>query len=205
MGLGIRIGATIPPRGLLRRRAAPGEVFRSIGESISQVIGHPLHQHLARITVDEQGVDARLHPAEEPVEFRLDESGMLVASAKTSSAGPGYHAFLVDLLDGLGKKHGLIWIWDDAEKEFLDETGYASSRDFPSLQEEMAQFLRHLAGMLMRKDAGNRYALSMPLDFRLVGDYFAVSTLGFWDRSWFESAAAASNQVMSNNASGFFP
>jgi hypothetical protein len=53
----------------------------------------------------------RLLPFEEPAEFWMREDGALVCSGKTSSLGPGYHQFLVGLLDRVGERLELDWEW----------------------------------------------------------------------------------------------
>jgi len=82
-----------------------------------------------------------LHPAEEDVRFFVDDHDYLICSARTSSAGPGYHAFLVELLEMIQGPAKISWIWDDEEKEFMDETTYFSKRDFNTLQMEMVVIL----------------------------------------------------------------
>src|SRR5690349_15037902 len=46
----------------------------------------------------------RLHPAAEDMEISFIGDGELTASANTSSAGPGYHIFLCDMLHRLGER-----------------------------------------------------------------------------------------------------
>ena len=67
--------------------------------------------------------------------------GYALVSAKTSSAGPGYHAFFISCLDQIEKRLGLAWNWSEDERvggEPTDETCHALSRDFSALQSDMA-------------------------------------------------------------------
>ncbi len=125
------------------------------------------------------------HPAEEPVRFHTDY-GEVMVEARTSSAGPGYHAFVVGFLDHCQKALGLNWTIDD-------ETGYADSRDFSSLRAAMTEQLRVTAELLHSPDlaGAENFALSLPMDFNLTGNYGVASPLGLWDRAFFDNPDAA--------------
>ena len=205
MGLGIYIGARISGRGLFGRMPKRDEVFGKIRTAIQDTVSDPLFRRLMAMTEKNGRLTVDLHPAEEGVEFFFNESGWLVCSAKTSSAGPGYHAFLVQLLDKVGTRCHLKWHWQDEENEFQDETGYHEHRDFEELQMEMLQWLHGLAKMLLERDGCLEFSLSLPMNFRVVGDYFAASTLGFWDRLWFEEVAHREVSQLSAHGAAFFP
>src|SRR4051812_15241944 len=59
----------------------------------------------------------------------------VTVEANTSTAGPGYHAFLVSALDRVETALGLKWAWDAGD----DDTGFVRDRDFAGLQARMAQ------------------------------------------------------------------
>ena len=78
-----------------------------------------------------------LHPAGGMVALRLMQDHVEVL-VKTSDVGPGYHAFLVSLLESAAARLGVTWEWDD-------KAGYVQDRDFARLQDRMAGFLRDLS------------------------------------------------------------
>jgi hypothetical protein len=69
----------------------------------------------------------------------------------------------------------------------------------------MARHLYHLGLHLLRRDDLSRFALSMPMDLQVAGDYFAVSPLGFWQRNWFEMLVTRTGDELVNQASHFYP
>lgn len=79
-----------------------------------------------------------LHPAKGLVALRVMEDHVEVL-AKTSDVGPGYHAFLVSLLESAADRLGVTWEWDD-------KTGYVQDRNFVRLQTRMTEFMKELAG-----------------------------------------------------------
>lgn len=160
----------------------------------------------------EGGVTARWHPAEEGLSIDLLADGRLLAWAKTNTVGPGYHAFLIDLLDRIATQWGVRWNWDerdaddDEEEDYGDETGYALTRDPARLQTEMTNWLRQVAGLVLRQDAGdiqNRF-VSMPIgplpNFAgLVG-----SPTGIWSEQRFRDIADDEDRAFAA-AKEFFP
>ena len=103
-----------------------------------------------------------LNYCEEALEVKIDEDS-IVLSSRTSGAGPGYHAFLVDVVDSL-KSHGLIFGEDE---ENVDEAEYFKSRDFTALQRQHALYLKALAKLVKRETyerGANINRLSLPID-----------------------------------------
>lgn len=204
MGLGIRIGAELNDSRQLRGAQDAASRLKVLLQEATDLIGHPGHIRLARASMEPEALFLRLHPAEEPIEFRIKDEA-LVAAAKTSAAGPGYHAFLVDFLEALGRRCRLEWTWDDGGHDYRDETGYAVARDFAALQLEMLRWLRALARYLT-DDGGRGYSICLPADFHVCGEHFAVSPLGFWKRQWFDGIAAArSVESLAPRGQRFFP
>ena len=78
-----------------------------------------------------------LHPAEERVSLWVTGE-KVTGRARTNGAGPGYHAFVTQLLDGLGHQLRLAW-------QVTDPSGFWESRDRSSLEEAHAAILRKVA------------------------------------------------------------
>ena len=112
----------------------------------------------------------------------------MTVEGKSSSAGPGYHAFVVEFLDRLAERHNTAWQWrkiaaSDADGvEECDETGFAVDRDFERLQREMALVHRAICqSALEHFEDENPILLNMPIGFAPDypdGLYGALSPLG---------------------------
>ena len=96
-----------------------------------------------------QRVLVELHPCAEPLELsRGEKEGELVVDAKTSTTGAGYHAYVCEVLDALGKDLSVQWAPADPSGSTGDETGYFHSRDFAMLERVMLDwFQRVLKGL----------------------------------------------------------
>jgi len=196
MGLGLNISAEV---------SGPGGTLERIVTALDSVLVDPLDRLLLEIEEEDGVLYLQLHPAEEPVRLVLD-GALLQASAKTSSAGPGYHAWLVDLLDEVGNRSGLSWNWADVGNGVGDETGFRETYDYTRLQSAMAQWLRAL-GRTLLEQAGpvGPMALSLPVGESVVSDAFAVSPMGYWSRDWFSDLVEADEAALHRAAATFFP
>ena len=112
-------------------------------------------------------------------------------AAATSSAGPGYHIFICDLIRKMAQVHGLEWITDD-EVEFYDETGYFETGDKQKLYDEFATWIGALTTRVQELSRdGAKFHLAMPFD----GHQFDVpepilTQLGPRDIDWLEAVSA---------------
>lgn len=91
---------------------------------------------------DRTAVLASLHPCAEDLHLTVPEPGLLVASAKTSGVGPGYHIYLCELLHRLGDDLGIAWDAPDNSTGDGDETGYFHTADTAALEAEFLAWLR---------------------------------------------------------------
>jgi len=125
------------------------------------------------------GFCIKLVPFEEDI-YGNWEDGQLRVSARTNSAGPGYHAFLIGILDALGV----------APTEVEDDTGYWHNRDFGLLQDEMEKWLIGLSGQLLEMSkTGDYNNISVSLDienFPVGSTHFACCPLGCFEPDFFE-------------------
>lgn len=122
-----------------------------------------------------------LHPASPPAEARLGGSGRVRVTASTAPAGPGYHAFLCDLLRAFAADFGLAW--DPAASR--DPTGYFFDRDRAACEQH---FLRCLADACRASPP----ALGLrPADLTFYHPGPVLTPLGPRPRDW--PAAVAAN------------
>ena len=155
---------------------------------------------------DENTLQATLHPCEEPVYFELSKK-TIVCSAKTNSVGPGYHAYLVQLIEQLGRDLGITWYWDleEGDDYFQDETGYFHHRNYEQLQYEMLRWLKALCQHYVDETDGSQIMISLPMGFpRMQRDYFAVSPIRIWDKDWFDKVGSQEPEDLSWAGKEFF-
>ncbi len=167
MGVGIFLrGRVTSPASLLDRLA-------------NRLEGEPWFSSLR---VDAEAVEVVLHPAAESVDFVLEAGESLRVMAKTSTVGPGYHAYLVDLLRALGDELGVHW--DEAE----DDTGYFANGDFATVEQEMLAWIGGVARLVLQKDAMG-LMVSLPTTHRFVFDGALATPVGPRELAWVEAVA----------------
>ena len=203
MGLSLCVGMKPQKRFFFSK----SESFASIIERIALAAGDYLKEknlaRIAHITVDQDAMAIGIHPAEEDMYFHV-ASDHLVCEAKTSSAGPGYHAFVVDLLTEIEKRCHFKWDWDNETLGFGDETGYDAHRDFEMLQDAMLSYFQGLCNLLANQDDSKSLSLSLPMNFGIEHTYFAISPMGTWEKAFFKSALEDAS-LLHDKAEVFFP
>jgi hypothetical protein len=163
MELTLRARASLKRKGLLSSsRINVEDVVRAL---IAGAKGTPLETNARARALQRSGTfRVNMHPNVGPVEIRANGDDVQV-EAKAYSAGPGYHAFLVSVLDSMQTSLGLQWEWDDP-------TDYALKRDFAALQSRMAaSFAANCASLVsgIEADGGAfRAHLFMPVSFGVI-------------------------------------
>jgi hypothetical protein len=171
MELVLRARAALKKKGLFSSaRISLEDVVRAL---LAGTEGTPLEEHARARAPGPQGpFDIKLFPNGGPVEFRTD-GDHVEFEAQTHAVGPGYHAFLVSVLNSMQSSLGLQWEW-------LDPTGYARKRDFADLQSRMAQHFCEFCADLVRQIKNSHREvfgakIFMPDDFSVVaaaGEFF---------------------------------
>ena len=156
-----------------------------------QTIERALRAQFVEVVEHIRGSDAYLavglHPAAEDVEFAC-EGDTVTVSAKTSTAGPGYHEFVCELLERVGDELGARWA-PAVDDEAGDETGFFTSHDRGALEAEMLLWLRGLCGVIAEEAAGGLSDLSvgLPIDTQYESEGLIVTPMGPRDRAWLEA------------------
>lgn len=143
-----------------------------------------------------------LVPAADAISFDLSQAGLGVG-LRTSTAGPGYHAAVIDLLDALAETCGLAWDWGQQADRSFDETGYAVTRDFAALQQEHAGFLRDLMEASLESGADSG-AFCVPWGLGIDEEGLACP-LGIKPIAWRLAVSEAKQATRLTLASEFFP
>ena len=139
-----------------------------------------------------------LHPAAEQVELSLLDSERLVVSASTSSAGPGYHIFLVSLLKDWAHDFQASWQGPGNESsDYSDETDYFFAGSEQRVFDSMTTWLQSVAGLFFDGTLdpnGTGTALGMPLDTHFESDQLAITPLGPRSLEWMRATSQDGNK-----------
>jgi hypothetical protein len=169
--------------GFLRRRGRASTALARVQQLVEQRYA----EMLVESGFDGESAALVLHPAAEPLELTTPAGGAIVASANTSSVGPGYHAFVCDLLRELGEELGIEW--QPADEEHFDETEYFETDNFVALQQQMLDWLGSLARVSLDQiaDGATDFALAMPVGDRFASLDVATTPVGPRSREWLEA------------------
>lgn len=148
--------------------------FEGVGDAV-------LDAKLVRDAADKPVLLALLHPASPPAEVRLGAAGRVRVTAATSPAGPGYHAFLCDLLRHFAADFDLTW--DDDRT--LDPTGYFRTRDLAVCER---YFLECLATWCATAPVPGGVGLPPETGFTFPAE--VLTPLGPRDAAWLRAVAA---------------
>ena len=205
MGLGVHVTGKPPKKGFLPIRRKAGAVLENIGQAVDDAVTDPLLRRLMSIERSENGLHVRLHPGEEDVLFTAVK-GRIEVQAKTSSAGPGYHVMLVELLEEVGGRTGVAWSWEGRGDGEGDTTGYHEHRDFGKLRQAMLEWLATVADQLLRADAegADNFRICLPVGGGPVGPYFALAPMGELTREWCRGAADGNAGSLERAGAEFF-
>jgi hypothetical protein len=146
-----------------------------------------------------------IHPCEEAVTFDFTSDGV-ICTAKTSGVGPGYHAYVVDLIDALGQALSIQWHWNLQEENifYQDETDYHHNQNYNHLQTEMIHWLKGLCQSFV-DDGGDQYVISLPIGYpRFSFEYYAASPIKIWTRNWIHHTAFQEPDALQEAAKEFF-
>jgi hypothetical protein len=191
MGVGLYLTGTFPGSGDSSREEWLAEVA-------AWLEGHeeePLMvcQHGAN-DAEQPTLFLQIHPCAEDVEISVPELGVCVVAAKTSTAGPGYHIFLCDLLRALGGQFNVEWDAPDGD-DAGDETGYFFERDAAKVRKEMLTWLSAISSVVVEncKDSGDVGVrmVSMPMQRSYPDQADILTPLGPRAPAWFETLVEA--------------
>lgn len=188
MSLGLYIAADLSESSWTGSRLS--NLLPTMGDRFAAIVDDPGLYELLGVDICDGRLYIHVHPAEESIEFVVTEDGRLLCSARTSGAGPGYHAWLVGTLERLGEAFGFQWDFAPGDLDG-DETGYALHRSFDRLQQEMTVWLRAIATEILELEGEGIVSLGLNLAGDLILDppELVVTPLGPRSREWFETAA----------------
>lgn len=166
--------------------------FEAVGDAV-------LDTRLVRDAEERPLLQVSLHPVVEPVELRIGGSGRVKVSARTSPAGPGYHAHLVALLKQFATHFAFTW---DPPPGDSDPARYFLQPDREKLEHYFLHWLAAQCATALR-DAGpktTRYTVGMPRTPSYKHPGPVLTPLGPRSVEWLRKIAADAE-----NGRDFFP
>lgn len=193
MGLGLQLRLIDTPRGFLKRRRAPSVLIPAFVQAMKEAAAKvdPLLGQLFHTDEFSRGLELTLIPGLEPLHFSGNEGAPTVEAA-TQGGGPGYHAYVVGLLEAASAATGVQLGADDpgaAEPEYFDESGYLVGKDFDALERNLAGWIHGVAKVLAEHADAQEIALMWPIDRPRVMGHPIVTPMGPLPRDAFEEAA----------------
>src|SRR5687767_6918268 len=183
MGVGLQLTGTYPKtKGLLRRFHQPPREWLAAAQAWFAQIAAETFEGAGEYQVGPNtfGLGISLHPASENIELTCGEGGNVEVSIKTSTAGPGFHAHVCDLLKQFGPATNVTW------DHVGDDTGYFTTGDFASVEREMFRRLGQVAAALEEhvRNGYSELAVSMPTDFSFHHDGAISTVMGPRSAQW---------------------
>ncbi len=186
MGIGLSLAGVLGSESKLRlteirdwlSRAAVW--FEAAGDSVLETRlvrdyhGHPLlHVHF--------------HPVAEPAQIRLGSSCKVSVHAKTTPAGPGYHAHLCELLIDFAEDHEFTWNEPAADR---DPVNYFSHPDPERLERHFLHWLSRECSQALRRSAPDAViAVGIPRPNRFCHPGPVLTPLGPQSMDWLKHVA----------------
>ncbi|HEY7522251.1 MAG TPA: hypothetical protein VH720_01160 [Candidatus Limnocylindrales bacterium] len=191
MDLEISLTGQASKRGALRRLRAPQPLVEEIGTWLHANADDTLRS--TRLGEMEPGTPALLvdlHPAAEGVRIVATTDARVLVTAATAAVGPGYHTYLVRLLERLGEELGISWGEPDGGSDAVTSDPRRSER-----ADVERRHLVWLRGTLQRVREARERGLGAVQLCRVDGDRFAfdgalATVLGPRDDDWLGRAIA---------------
>jgi hypothetical protein len=135
----------------------------------------------------------KMHPAAEDLELSFVGPSQLVASANTTTVGPGYHVFVTSVLKDLAHEFHAQWERPvEGSEDYGDETEFFFTGDEKKLNAEMTAWLAAVAGTFFDgslDSEDNGIALCLPMNPQFEFEQPALTPLGPRDLEWLHRTA----------------
>lgn len=180
-------------------------LFKAIVSSLNEVNINPLVM-LSEYSIieNENTLIYSFHPVSDPMYFEYKD-GALFVTVSTGTFGAGYHKFIVNVLDRIARRLDITF---EENENYKDPSGYFIERDFDKLKKFFIDSLVDYSKMLLEhhnKGFGN-FMIAMPYDYPIIEEkeYFALSSLGYWGKTWFADFVEAKEEDRKVFAEDFF-
>ena len=172
-------------------------LFKAIISSLNEVNINPLIFLSEYSIIDSENNEKSLvysfHPSADPIYIEYIDKTVYI-TISTGTFGAGYHRFIIGVLDRIARRLDIVFREDD---NYKDPSGYFHNRDFDKLQQFFENSLvEYSRALFSHYDNGfSSFMISMPYDYPMIEkDYFALSCLGYWGKSWFNEFISSDNR-----------
>ena len=187
MGVGLDVTGRFRKAGVLSRTPSPQKCLDALEDWFKREAADLwLGSHRGQV---EQGLPAlavNLHPAAESLQITAAAGGRVTIGIKTSTVGPGFHAYVCDTLRRAGGELNIEWNPADPAAGTGDPTGY-----FAAIRREMLGWLQDAVRRLIELIATDhrRMALSLPPDVSFHHDGVLATAMGPRSQQWLREVA----------------
>lgn len=155
--------------------------FESAGDAV-------LETRPARDTEDQPLLHVHFHPVAEPATLRVGSSGKIALHARTSPAGPGYHAHLCELLKDFADDFDFTWNDPPPDR---DPAHYFVQGDLARLERHFLHWLAsECANTLRLAQPGDRLSVGLHRPLRFLHSGPVLTPLGTKPIEWLQAVAA---------------
>lgn len=181
IGIDLELRGVLAKRGFFSRAPSADKVLQAAKEEvIRESKGLLLTEPVVHADPETGALAFLLHPGAPPAALTI-RPGEVMFMARTSSAGPGYHQFLCDLLQKVADAAGIEW------KASNEPTGYFLNRDERALRQAFLDWLQQMMAWFLReKDPDAGMLLSMDQKYIFLHPGFLLTVAGPLDRRWAE-------------------
>lgn len=154
--------------------------FESAGDAV-------LETRPARDAEDHPLLHVHFHPVAEPAILRIGGSGKIAVHARTSPAGPGYHAHLCELLKDFAEDFDFAWNDPPPDR---DPGHYFALGDVAKLERHFLHWLAsECANVLRMAMPGDALAVGLPRPVRFLHPGPVLTPLGPRPLEWLKAVA----------------
>lgn len=159
MSIGIYATGIVRKQGILSAKPSAG----AIAEALRNWLDYRCEHLRFRPTVVTREDDcfhvvAFVHPAGGEIVIRVDADNQITLESTTNPVGPGFHALVCDVVEGINKELNVKW------SSIEDDIEFFRHRDFARVQSEMTKWLQHLAAICVDQMSDHtNLAIAMPI------------------------------------------
>ena len=209
MSITLRAVGQAGKRGARRRVPTATALIGSIDEWLPGATADAVRGHVRGARTGDGALEVQLHPAARPIRIEATDLGVVTVNAMTVPVGPGYHTFIVSLLERMGDEHEITWaplaapasiaagrvaagVASVDSESSIDPTGAFGSGDRRDAERGHLGWLR--SALTAVRDARRQRAdglhLATPPGVRFTFDGAVATVLGPRDDAWLERALA---------------
>ncbi len=154
--------------------------FETAGDAV-------LETRLARDADDKPLAHILLHPVADPVELRIGGSGKVTVHARTAPVGPGYHAYLCELLKEFAED--FEFTWNETALEH-DPAHFFATEDLAKLERHFLHWLAAECSTALRKATPDQpLSIGLPRHPKFLHPGPILTPLGPRPAEWLKEVA----------------